>query len=100
MRGQLGAVGLIRPASERRWRIDADEEVRIATPLVVLERGLVDDVAASAHSLFGLTRGPDVVIPLDGHDVASVVDQAVQERRLVLSSALGDQFGVRTRDAV
>ena len=77
--------------------MSAPEEVRDAAPALADERGLVDDVDAGAHRLYGLAGGAlpvEVGLERDLDDVVALVLEALQVRLLVLAPLAEDQLGL------
>src|SRR3954467_1486412 len=92
---ELGVVNLVGPVAEVGLLVDADDEVGVADPAVVEERGLVDDLAALAHG--GLGRGGALVatrVLRDRDDVAALGAQRLEEGLLVAAATLEQQLGI------
>ena len=96
---ELGVPGLIAPTAQRRWPLDADQEIADAVPFIVREHGLVDHIGAAAHGRarpFGI--GGPVTVAATGFnrdDGLSVRTKAIEPGALVLGTLVGQQVRVR-----
>ncbi len=106
--GELGVGDLVGPGAEVRARaLDLQEEVGVAAPAAVEERGLVDDVGTGPHGGEGLglgggERGDGVAGHGDLDDGPALGDQPFDVLGLVLAAAARQhvEHGVVTLRAV
>ena len=90
--GQLGVGDLVGPGAERARGIDPLDEVGVADPAVVQERGLEDHLGAGAHGVGsgasrGLQPGAGGGVGLDVHDIAPRFLVPGEDTGLVLGAA-------------
>jgi len=99
---ELRVPGLVGEGAEVGGLLDANEEVGDPAPAARGEDALVDDLDARAERLLrALRRGRETLLAeADLDDLAPLLEQGREKRRLVLLALAGNELGVRVEFSV